>query len=187
MQESGLKSSLITPDGKRYLGVPENMELTLYDIVKSSLEILPRLRFIYLSSIIEGFAKEYFSYREGILEDQIKIFLASHSSSWKTHKNGLVASDSLLNTAFLRFVLEQQYSLDFSSICYLAFWEVSPLRNAIVHHDGILKSLDFTTSLKQTISFLSIPNEIGKSVEITDKLVWTFIEGARNFLRICDD
>lgn len=187
LQESSLKTSLITAESKQFLSVPENMPLTLYDIVKPSLEILPRLRFIYLTSIIEAFAKEYFSFQENIRQDEVKEFLAPNSSLWKTRQTGLIASDSLLNTAFLRFCLEKLYSLDFSSISYPTFWEAGPLRNAIIHHDGILKKLDFTISLEQTTSFLSVPNEIDQSVEVTDKLLWTFIEGSRTFLRICDN
>jgi hypothetical protein len=138
LQESGLKTSLITAEGKQYLGVPDTIPLTLYDLAKPSLEILPRLRFIYLTSLIEAFAKEYFSVREDIQQEEVKQFLASYSSLWKNRKTGLIASDSLLNTAFLRFCLEKRYSLDFSSIPYPTFWEAGPLRNAIIHHDGIL-------------------------------------------------
>jgi hypothetical protein len=61
--------------------------------------------------------------------------------------------------------------------------ESSPLNN---FRGALLKKPDFVNSLEQTTCFLSVPNEIGQSVEVTNNLLWTFIEGSRNFLRICD-
>ena len=150
LKVEALRNQIIGPKAKRLLGFPAEVPLTLYDLAKESVEVLPKLRLIYLLALLEAFAKEYIAQRESVpLEDARKI-LSAQQSKWKKQQAGVLSSDSLLNLAYLGFALHDRYGVDFSSVQKQFFWEAGPLRNCLVHHDGAIPSEAFRIGLKWT-------------------------------------
>ena len=58
---SALKNSHVTSAGKKTLGLPETLHVTMHDVHKKAVDVLPRMRFMYLLSLLEAF----FKHKEG--------------------------------------------------------------------------------------------------------------------------
>ena len=187
LKVEALKQQLITPGGKSFFGVPVEKQLTMYDVVKDSVDVLSKLRFIYLLSLLEAFGKEFIAHREDISIDEVPEKISLYQSSWQRQQVGVMSSSSFLNLAYLGFILSEAYGLDFSSVKNQCFWEAGTLRNCAVHHGGVVPNEAFRTALKATIATLGARDAVGSPLIISNKLVWLHLEAARAFLRACDN
>lgn len=186
LKVEALKQQIITPQGKHHLGFHPGVPITMYDIVKGSVDVLSKLRFIYLLSLLEAFGKEFIAQREGVGLDDVATRLGSYQSKWQRQQSGVLSSSSFLNLAYLGFVLHEAYGIDFASVKMQCFWEAGVLRNCAVHHGGIIPNEAFRLGLKATIRELGSADAVGSALVISDKLVWVHIEAARAFLHACD-
>ena len=186
LKVDALEKEIITPEGKRTLGYSVDHPITMYDIVKPSIDILSKLRFIYLLSLIEAFGKEYIANRDSIPLEAVTRTLSSQQSRWQSTQDGILSSTSFLNLAYLAFVLENKYTLDFSSIHKDCFWEAGVLRNCLVHHSGVVPNEAFRAGLSGCITETGTTNSVGTQMIVTDKLMWVFIDETRVFLSACD-
>lgn len=183
---NGLRQHIITEDGKRYFGIPVEVPLTLYDITRPSVDVLSKLRFIYLLSLLEAFGKEYVAARSGISTENVSSHISAEKSAWQQKESGPRASTSFYNTAFLAFVLTQRYSVTFSHDISPCFWEIGPLRNCMVHHQGVITNEVFRANLKSTIAITNTVDAVGEQIILNNKLMWNLIESSRKFLTACD-
>lgn len=181
-----LKKFKITEGAKKFLGVPAKVNLSLYDIGKSSVDILSRLRFIYLLSLLEAFGKEYIASRENITIDSIDFSIRSQKSMWQKLETGLRQSTSFTNSAFLAFVIKQKYNVTFSNEISGCFWEIGLLRKCVVHDRAIIPDDHYRCGMQNILSITNTRNAVGEEVIINDKLMWIFIEDCRKFLFACD-
>jgi hypothetical protein len=186
LKVEALKQQIITPQGKHLLGVHPEVQITMYDIVKGSVDVLSKLRFIYLLSLLEAFGMEFIAQREGVGLDDVATRLASYQSKWQRQQSGVLSSSSFLNLAYLGFILHEAYGIDFASVKTQCFWEAGVLRNCVVHYGGIIPNEAFRLGLKATIRELGSVDAVGSALVISDKLVWAHIEAARAFLHACD-
>ena len=139
----------ITEDAKMFFGVPVDAPMTLYDLTKASVDVLSKLRFIYLLSLLEALGKEYIAARDGVSADEVSRHLSNEKSTWQEKEPpGPRHSTSLYNSAFLAFVLTARYSVKFGSDISPCFWEIGPLRNCVVHHQGEIVNEGFRENLK---------------------------------------
>ena len=92
LKVDALRNQIITPEGKRALGYAVDHPLTMYDVVKPSIDILSKLRFIYLLSLIEAFGKEYIANRDSIPLEDVTRTLNSQQSRWQTIQAGVLSS-----------------------------------------------------------------------------------------------
>jgi hypothetical protein len=183
---NGLKEHKVTDSGKKYLGVPVEIPTTLYDMVKPSVDVLSKLRFIYLLSQLEAFGKEYIALRDGVSPDSVSSHISATKSAWQRQEDGRRASTSLYNTPFLAFVLATKYSISFDSDISPGFWQVGPLRSCLVHHQGVIVDETYRSDLQEVIAVLGTTNAVGERIMIEDKLMWSFIHDSRRFLSSCD-
>ena len=186
LKVEALQNQIITSEAKRHLGFPVEAPLTLHDFAKESVEVLPKLRLIYLLALLEAFAQEYLAQRESVPLENVRKCLSAQQSKWKRKQTGVLSSDSLLNLAYLRFALHDRYGTDFSSVQEQCFWEAGPLRNCLVHHGGAVPSEAFRIGLQNCILELGAADAVGSVLVISDKFVWTYIQAGRTFLTACD-
>lgn len=187
MQDHILKDSLklqkITSEGKKAIGVKEAVDLTIYDVTKGAYEILPGIRFIYLSSMMEAFIKEYIAERDSISLDQVKSSLSTESSQWDRNGGG---SKSFYNLPFVFFVTKQKYSIDPSSSLKPVTLELGVLRNCIVHNSGELIDQYSIDNLPNTITFLNNKSCIGEVLKVDKKMMALCIEEYRKIIKLLD-
>ncbi len=182
-----LRRQYITPAAKRTLQIPANAPCTLYDLVKDCVNVLPKLRCIYLLSLLEAFVKEYIAEREGISLDDVPGRLRPQKLKWQKQSHGLHASTSLLNTRYLGFVLSDRYGLSFTAAPIgPCFWEAGLVRNCLVHHNGAIPSEEMRLALPATIAEIGVQDAVGSRLMIPPSLIWQYIESARAFLKACD-
>lgn len=186
LQVDALENQIITPERKLALGYAVGHPLTMYDVVKPSIDILSKLRFIYLLSLIEAFGKEYIANRDSIPLEDVTRTLSSQQSRWQSTQAGILSSTSFLNLAYLAFVLRDKYRLDFSSVRKDCFWEAGVLRNCLVHHSGVVPNEAFRVGLTGCIIETGATDSVGTQISVTDKLMWVFIDETRVFLSACD-
>jgi len=186
LKVDALRNQIITPEGKRAMGYRANHHLTMYDFVRASVDVLSKLRFIYLLSLIEAFGKDYIAQRESIQLEDVTRTLSAQQSSWQQTQTGVLASTSLLNLAYLGFVMRERYSLDFGSVRSACFWEAGVLRNCLVHYSGFIPNEAFRSGLAACIAETRIPDSVGAQICVTDKLMWVLIDETRAFLAACD-
>lgn len=101
------KMEIFSGAKEKYFGVPRDSPLSMYDVVKQSVEVLPKLRFVYLSVLLEGFVEDYPSWRENCPKDDLKQILSEFRSTWQKETSGKMASTSFLNLAWARYVFEK--------------------------------------------------------------------------------
>lgn len=180
----GLKDKFITVEGKKLMGLPENINFSMYDISKASLDAMPKMRFIYLMSLFEAFVKEYIAERSAINMDEIKNYTKTIQSEWdKTERSGT----SLYNLKYVNFLFDRLYGiiinngLNDSQVTV----EAGILRNCIVHHNGEITNQFFFDELIHTIDLFKL-EKIGDTIVIDKKLMGIYIEDIRSMLKICD-
>lgn len=181
---NSLKNSYVTPAGKKFMGVPENAPLTMYDVQKKAIDVLPRIRFIYLLSMLEGFFKDYICERENISIDQVKSHVANQTSTWSRNSNN--DSTSFYHIPYALYIIKEKYNIDISSNIHPATLEMGILRNCIVHHDGKIVNQYFEKKLTSIAAFLGRSLPIGNVVNVNKKLMALYIEEARNIIKSLD-
>jgi hypothetical protein len=186
IQVKALKEQIITPGAKLLFGIPDHVPLTMYDLAKSSVDVLSKLRFIYLLSLLEAFGKEYIAQRESVALDELPTTLSSQKSKWMQQQGGVLSSTSFLNLAFLAFALRDRYGIDFDALKDECFWEAGVIRNCLMHHSGVIPNEAFRVGLQASVLKLGIENTVGSQLVISDKLVWVYIENSRAFIKACD-
>jgi hypothetical protein len=186
LKVDALRNQIITREGKQALGYSLDQRLTLYEIVKPSVDVLPKLRFIYLLSLIEAFGEEYIAERDPVPLGDVRRHLSAQQSRWQKLQQGVLSSTSFLNLAYLAFVLRDKYAIDFTSVKNPCFWEAGVLRNCLVHHNGVVPDEAFRLGLTNCIAETGVPDSVGTKMIVTAELLWTYIEDTRRFLRACD-
>ena len=182
-----LKNQFLTPEAKRLLGLPTDAGLTLYDLpsVRKGLEIMPQLRFVYLTSLVEGFVEEYLSAREIVPAVGLDQLLRSDKANWvKANQRQPVASSSYLNLLYVRHLFNERYSLTYKETPDY-FWEIGMLRNIVVHSDGVIDSEPYRDAMKRTIALFGVPDAVGSRLAIDGVKLFNYIEAARKFLAEC--
>jgi hypothetical protein len=149
-------------------------------------DVLSKLRFIYLLSLLEAFGKEYIAQRESVALDELPTTLSSQKSKWMQQQGGVLSSTSFLNLAFLAFALRDRYGIDFDALKDECFWEAGVIRNCLMHHSGVIPNEAFRVGLQASVLKLGIENTVGSQLVISDKLVWVYIENSRAFIKACD-
>jgi len=183
---SALKEQKITEGAKKVLGIPISQEMTLLDFNQQAIDILGKLRLIYLFSIIEAFIEEYIADREKINTSDITLHLKPLASAWMKQTTGLLNSQSFLNWSYLAFILKEKYKLNFSTGVSECFIEAGPLRNCLTHDNGIISDEIYRQNLQHVIKIEGLPNIIGSQIKVGSKLIWTYIEDARKIIELCD-
>jgi len=150
---SSLKNSYVTPAGKKFMGVPETIPLTMYDVERRAI-VLPRIRFIYLLSMLEGLFKDYICERENIRIEQVKSHIANETSTWSRISNN--DSTSFYHIPYAIYVFKEKYQIEISSNVHPATLEMGILRNCIVHHDGKIANQYFENGLTNIGAFLAV-------------------------------
>jgi len=181
-----LKEYKITEGAKKLFGVPIEKEMTLLDLIKESVDVLSKLRLVYLFSLVEAFAEEYIVSRENIKIDDLKLHLKPLESAWKKKTTGLLISHSFLNWSYLEFVLKEKYKIDIDASISSCFFEAGPLRKCLVHDNGFISNEIYKQNLQNVIKIEGISNEIESQIKVTSKLVWVYIEDARKIIASCD-
>jgi hypothetical protein len=177
----------ITPAAKQLLGIPADSPCTLYDLVKGCVDVLPKLRSIYLLSLLEAFGKEYIAEREGISLDDVPGRVSTQQPKWHKQNRGPRASTSFLNTRYLAFLLSDLYGVTFTGAAIdPSFWEAGTVRNCLVHHNGAIPSEEVRLALRATILTIGIQDAVGSRLVIPPSLVWQYIKSTRAFLKVCD-
>jgi hypothetical protein len=164
-------------------GLPK--DLTLYDITKKSVEVIPKMRFIYLTSLLEAFMKEYISQRSSIPMDEIKKVLNQYNSDWDRNHSGK-GSKSLLNINYSLYVLHEEYGIifnqnDFNEITY----EIGAIRNVIVHHEGLVTGA-FLPLVQKTLTYVDSPFKTGVKISLNNEMLWKYVDDFRELLKKCD-
>jgi hypothetical protein len=186
LQVKALKEQIITPGAKRLIGMPDHVPLTMYDLAKLSVDVVSKLRFIYLLSLLEAFGKEYIAQRESVTLDELTITLSAQQSKWRQQQCGVLSSTSFLNLAFLAFVLRERYRIDFAVLQDECFWEAGVIRNCLVHYGGVIPNEEFRVGLQASVLKLGVANAVGSQLLISDRFIWVYIESARAFIKACD-
>jgi len=183
MHDSALKTALqsqkITPEGKRAIGIDQSVELTMFDVTILAYTVLPEMRFIYLSTLLEAFFEEYISERESISPEQVKTAISSEISEWDKNGGG---SKSFYNLPFVFFVLSRKYSIDPTNSLNSITLESGILRNCIVHDSGKIKSQYYVNQLINTITFLGVKSAVGEILRVNKKLMALYIEEYRKII-----
>ena len=141
---------------------------------------------VYLLSLLEAFGKEYIAARDSVDVESVSNHISVGKSAWQKKETGQRASTSLYNTAFLAFVLTQRYSMTFSSDISPCFWKIGPLRNCVIHHQGVITNEASRSDFKDIIALTATIDAVGERILISDKLIWTLIEDSRKFFSSCD-
>jgi len=181
-----LSQQHVTPAAKAILGLPDDRTVTLLDVTRPAVEILSRLRFIYLVSLLEAFAQDYIAAREGIPSDRLRSLLAPEMAAWQHANSGPRASTSFMNVAFVRFVIEHRYSLGFAAVKSSCFWEAGSLRHCVVHCRGVVPDAPYLQALSATLAHTGVAPSIGQPIAVTDDLLWRLIDDYRAFVAACD-
>lgn len=181
-----LQQQELTDNAKRAIGISPKTPQSLYNIAQRSIAILPKIRLIYLLTLIEAFGKEYIADRDNVAIDELKKHLSAEQSAWNKQESGLRASTSFLNVQYLGFVLAQKYGITYSSKINSCFWEIGPLRNCIVHKQGIIENEMYKEALSCTIKEIGVAAKTGEELIITEPLLWVLIESSREFIESCD-
>lgn len=183
LTKNALQNQLITPEWKRFFGIPEWVPLTMYDITRSALDALPEMRFNYLMSLLEAFMKEYIAERDGVAVEAVSSHIGAEKSSWSKTEND---STSLYDLRFVNHVLVSRYGIDLSSHIQPVTFEVGVLRRCLIHHQSVIINDYFRGRLKNTIIHLCLNDVIGSVVTVTHKLMGIYIEDFRAIMRACD-
>lgn len=112
--------------------------------------------------------------------------LGSQQSRWQATQTGVLSSTSLLNLAYLAFVLRDKYALDFSPVRRPCFWEAGVLRDCLVHHGGVVPNEAFRAGLTACIAEVRAIDSVGTHLGVTEKVMWVFVEETRTSLSVCD-
>ncbi|MED1803070.1 hypothetical protein ABEZ21_23925 [Brevibacillus porteri] len=113
---------MIIPDKvKQMLGVSPEVEVTMYDVAKKSIDVQPKIRFIYLMSLFEGFIKEYICNRTMTDIDKYRSVVNAYDSDWDLNHKALGARSSL-NLNYALYLLDNLFGVKvsdrFSDITY---------------------------------------------------------------------
>ena len=180
-----LKQRPLSESTKHDLGAPIEANLTLLDLTKQSVDLLCKLRLIYLFSLLEAFGKEYIAARDSLELDVVAASLGPEKSDWQKEESGIHGTSSLLNMRFLRFVLGRRYGVHPSQEISPVFWEAGVLRNSLVHDQAVVGSEFHRSALQETIALTGSENRIGARLRITEALVWQFLKDARRLITDC--
>lgn len=179
----------ITPAVKKRLQMDPHVPYTFYDLIRDAVEVLPKLRFIYLLSLLEAFGCDYVAERERIPTETVRTTIAPQVKEWESRPatDRFLRSTSLLNLGFLRFVLIERYKVDFrDATIHESFWEAGELRRCLIHHGGVIATEDHRLSLRSTIRACGVVDTVGSKLHITPDQLWVYINSAREFLKRCD-
>lgn len=189
--EDGLKNSKYIGDFGEVIATQYGITgraATLWDTDQRGVKALKKMRFIYLTSQLEAFFKEYISHQLGIdIDDYKKTCLNPESMEWNRMNEGKKSSTSLLNLHFVGYLFKNRFGIDFSQILNPVTVEMGQLRDCIVHDFGKIKNLEYVNFLQNTSSFLNMNLQIGSVVEVDSKLMKLFIEDFRELIKKCDE
>ncbi|QYY44769.1 hypothetical protein ACKE5C_19180 (plasmid) [Aneurinibacillus thermoaerophilus] len=184
--EDGLKTRWhFTEEGRKHAGLGPND--TLYDFIYQSIDVLPRMRFIYLMSLFEAFLKDYICIRSAV--DKSAEILNQYKSYWNKNLSATHGSNSLLNPRYVNYVFKEEYGLELLTGINDITLEIGDLRNIIAHHEGRIPDKDnnyFLGQLERTLNYLELPHQIGVKVTITNEMMWIYINDMRKIIGRCD-
>jgi hypothetical protein len=175
-----LKNICVTSEAKKTFGIPDTRHITMLDINKKAVEVLPRIRFMYLLSLLEAFFKDYICERDQINIAQIETHLQNEKSSWARVSNN--NSTSFYHIPYALFIMSEKYGLEISSHMNKATFEAGVLRNCVVHHDGKVVNQYFLSGLKETATFQGNILSVNEFIVINKKLITLYINEARNII-----
>jgi hypothetical protein len=181
---NALKNNFVTAEGKASLGIPTDYPLSMYEVHKKTVDILQKIRFIYLLSLLEAFFQEYICERDGVILIDLKASLSNETSLWSIQSNK--DSSSFYHLPYVAFLLKTKYQIDLSSSIEKVIFEMGLLRNCIVHHDGEIISSYFLNGLVETANFKGIVFSLNNSVLICKKLMAKYIEQVVKTISILD-
>ncbi|WP_243557698.1 hypothetical protein [Priestia megaterium] len=189
--EDGLKKSTYIGDFAEKIAIRHNITdrpVTVWDTDQEGIKALKKMRFIYLTSQLEAFFKEYISHhlRIDIEHYNNQTSVEPESREWGRIHTGKKASKSLLNLHFTGYLFKNRFDIDFPQILHPATMEMGQLRNCVVHDLGKIKSLEYVGLLQNTSAFLGLDLEVGSVVEIKHELMALYIEDFRNLFEKCD-
>lgn len=186
LQVTALKEQRVTPKAKELLGYPADANVSIYDLVYPSVEILPQLRFGYLATLMEAFVEEFICGREGINRTDLDTALRTEQSNWmRAHQGEIIGSVSRMNMWYVREILTSRYGFSFPNTPSL-FWEIGTLRNVMVHTDGVVESEAYRIALNNVFKEAGAPGIVGSRIIMSGDLLFKFIEASRAFLKECD-
>lgn len=178
-----LKQEKLTEENKKLFGIPPSEDISMYDITRSALDSLPKIRFIYLISLLEAFFKEYLSERMSVSIDSVENKVKQkYSAFWQKEFN---TSTSLYNPNFVNYVINDLYKINLEEVTDPITFEMGELRRCIVHNDGRLNE-NYRAKLKNTIEFLNQKNKVENAVIITKELMGIYIEDFRKIIKLYD-
>lgn len=178
-----LQNRFLTSEYKRYINVPEGLPLTEYDLYRPALDVMPKLRFSHLMSLLEAFVKEYIAERNGVALEEVNNYISPEKSSWNKAGN---KSTSLYDMEFVNHVLVSRYHIDLSRHIQPVTFEIGAFRMCLTHHQGFIINDYLGGRLKNTIIHLGLNNVVGSMVTVTHKLMGIYIEDFRAIMRACD-
>ncbi len=182
-----LEEYKVTEETKSVLGISPEIHYTFYNLFKPSVDVLSKMRLIYLVSLIEAFGQEYIVERDNLKIDDLKKHIKTYAADWqKKETRQHLNSTSFYNTPFLAFVLNKRFNISFGSDISEAFWEIGTLRKCIVHHQAFIKNEEFCIALSNSITMTNTANAVNEQIFISNEFMWTLIEDSRRFIRACD-
>ncbi|MEA3288969.1 MAG: hypothetical protein U9Q04_02210 [Campylobacterota bacterium] len=163
------------------LELQEEFGETEYDFIKETIEIMPRLRFIYLVTLFEAFMKEYMKDLEIDKKPLVQKWDLKNKQKDKKELEYINTSSSLLNTQFSKFIIENSTKAKIDNFGF--FQELGTLRNCIIHHDGVIIKEEWIKLLENNCGK---DIKVGDKIEITDKILSTLLTGAIEFMALSD-
>jgi hypothetical protein len=184
--EDGLKEMVITDKAKDFLGFPQELRVTLFELNKRSLDVLPKMRFIYLMSLFEAFVKEYICTRNSTSIDNYKSLVKPFDSEWDTQYSNNYGSKSALNLNYVLYLMDKLFNIKKKEVFSDITYEIGALRNLLVHYEGVIPNQYYLDQISTTMLLLKLPESINIKIEVSNEMMWIFIEDIRRLISNCD-
>lgn len=181
-----LKYTPLNPKINKIIGLPDNIQfnMTFDPMTQQTLNAFPKMRFIYLTTLFDGFIKEYIAERQGIeyvpgTTNLKELYFKTKNTEWKNKKCG---SDSFYNLRYVQYILKYLYDIDFEGLMNKVTMEIGDVRNCIVHNNGFIPQ-SYMVNVKDTINYLKIKES--NAINISNELLDIYIIDLRKIIDKC--
>lgn len=183
--ENALKQMLLNKNFNKIFNIPMEIDVSYYEVFTQAIDAMPKMRFIYLTTLFDGFVHEYIAERSGIVyKPNISLKSLVYSNIAKEWKENTKESDSLYHVKFVDYLFKKLYSIDFGKSINCLTLEMGDVRNNIVHNNGLVPE-SYREQLKNTFQYLNITHNT--AITITKPLMQIYLKDIRKIISICNE